>query len=840
MKGVWEVRGDTTQYSGIKELFALTTTPLATITVRGAAIGDDRGTIPGNLMSIYAVTSLLSMIFAVILGAFLLLRNPRHILNRLYFVVLMSVAYYSLIEFGYRISPTYDAALFFWHLDVLWPVHIAAWLHFALVFTEKTQWLKRPWLYALLYGPAAVFVLLDVLFHAVTGPPVLQPWGWSYSVANTAVSQISYLWLLLLPTICLALYIQFHRKVADARRKRQSRLMLLAGLVPLLALLLELLLNFAHMKVPPVSVPSLIFANMVVAVAIWKFELFTLTPSKAAEGIIATMTDSLVLVGLDGTIITANHATSRMLDYPEGALQGQPVSILFSHDADMPLGLLAPAAAEPLGLSANGQEAEYRMANGKSVPVSLASSRLYDDDRNLRGFVLIARDITTQREVADEISRHREQLAELVHQRTGQLQSANEKLQQEINERRRAETQNRTLQEQLHQAQKMEAIGRLAGGIAHDFNNLLLVINGYAAALLGEFETQPDVQDDVKQILEAGTRAGNLTSQLLAFSRKQIIDPVRIDANERLMTSSQMFARMIGEHIRIQFFPCDGPAAVVMDVTQLDQIIANLLVNAKDAMPRGGTITIQTEVVGNNDDTLRRRAQLPKGEYVALRIEDTGCGIPADKLQLIFEPFYTSKEVGKGTGLGLATVYGIVTQNKGAILVDSEVSEGTRFTILLPRSGPSDAAEQNDMTTGVSTRTGTETVLLVEDSPGVRRLARRQLEQAGFRVLEAADARAAVEIYSASQNDIDLLLTDVVMPEISGVQMVEQLTRDFGAPKVLFMSGHSDEMMTAYGIRKNNYAILAKPFTAEQLCTRVRDIIDGRISLLPDPPLPMA
>ena len=786
-------------------------------------------------MTIFALTSLVSFIIAIFLGAFLYWRDTKNLLNRLYFLISMSVAYFSFTEFGYRQSRSFEEASLWWQIDLFWSVHTAAWLHLAFAFTEKKKWLEKKWVYTIIYGPAAAFIVLDGVFDAITGPPVEKTWGWSYGVLDNIPSTLSYLWMIIVPTIALGIYFHYYRTVTDERKKKQSAIMLLAGVTTLASVPAELLLQTAGLNTPPLSIIAFILANLCVGYAIWKYSLFTLTPSKAAESIIATMGDSLVLVGLNGTIITANQATSNMLGYLQKNLLGMQVKKLFAPGALIPDWIKENDDQKADSFSSKDIETYYQTAEGKKIPVSLSGSMLHDEEGNLRGFLLIARDITEQKKAADEIARHREQLKELVEERTHQLTQTNVQLQQEINERQKAETEKRDLQDQLYQAQKMEAIGRLAGGVAHDFNNLLFVINGYAETLLVDLTDYPDFKNDVSQILEAGNRAVNLTRQLLAFSRKQIIDPILIDVNERIESSVKMLSRMIGEDIRIDFSSEIKSGKVIMDLTQLDQIIANLLVNARDAMPTGGAIHIQTEKLVVTQTDSHKYPDHSPGQYVVISIKDTGCGIPPDKLKVIFEPFFTTKGVGKGTGLGLATVYGIVKQNEGFISVTSTVNEGTEFRIHLPRAGVSRDDKRHAMTNRQA-RCGSETVLLVEDEHLVRRLAKRQLESAGYRVLQAVDAQTALDIYSSFESEIDVLLTDVVMPGMSGVQMVEQIVQRANAPKIIFMSGHNDEIIDSHGIRKTRFPLLPKPFTAEQLCDKIREVMDGRISQMPPPP----
>ena len=773
-------------------------------------------------MTIFALTSLMSFVFATFLAAFLFFRDTRNILNRLFLLITLSVAYTSLMEFGYRQSSSYEDAAIWWRFDVLWSVHVSAWLHLCLAFTRPGKWLRNRWLLLAIYIPSALFIGADIFFHAVTGPPVHELWGWSYSIQHSLFGTISILWITLICVMTAVLYGFSFRTTSDSRKKEQSRYMFIAGIIPLFAVSIEMILIQLKTPFPPLGVPSFILANTCIAYAIWKYELFKLTPSRAAESILATMGDSLLLVGMESTIITANHATVEMLGYPEHELMGKSVLDLFAPDALIPdwVRELAPEKADTF--RSKDIETEYITADGNIIPISLSGSMLYDENRDLRGFLLIARDITAQKKASAEITRHREKLEELVEQRTHELQ-------QEIAERQKAETEKRKLEAQLYQSQKMEAIGRLAGGVAHDFNNLLFVINGYAETVLSTPEAPEDIKEDVSHILEAGSRASNLIRQLLAFSRRQMIDPVRIDVNERIKSSCTMLSRMIGEDIQINISSSRTESHVIMDITQLDQIIANLLVNSRDAMPKGGSIHIETDIVHITDTEPHDTAVSRPGEYVVISVTDTGIGIPRENLPKIFEPFFTSKSVGKGTGLGLATVYGIVKQNDGFIDVRSKVGQGTTFRIFIPRADvvhPGDVGTE----TGQHPIPGNETILLVEDEAQVRQLVKKQLESAGYRVYPAVSAIDALRLYDLHKSEIDIILSDVVMPGMSGVEMVEKITAESDHPKIIFMSGHNDELIDSHGIRKTPYPFLPKPFTANQLCRRIRNELDGRTS----------
>lgn len=383
------------------------------------------------------------------------------------------------------------------------------------------------------------------------------------------------------------------------------------------------------------------------------------------------------------------------------------------------------------------------------------------------------------------------------------------------------------LENQLRQAQKMESIGRLAGGVAHDFNNLLTVINGYSEILLHRSPEFPDsVRQEIEQIKEAGQRAAALTSQLLAFSRKQILQPQILDLNHLVANMHKMLGRLIGEDIDLRTVLGPDLGQVKADPGQLEQVLVNLAVNARDAMPGGGKLTIETANVNLDLDYSRHHIEVPPGDYVMIAVSDTGVGMSAEVKTHLFEPFFTTKETGKGTGLGLATCFGIVKQNDGHIWVYSEPGQGTTFKIYLPRlqmaNKPVDGAIKFKNVPG-----GTETILLVEDAPTVRRLTARILRQQGYTVLEAGNGVNALKLIGA-QPDIQfqLLLTDVVMPEMGGQVLVDRLITERPDLQVIFMSGYTDIALSHQGVQLQNPTFLQKPFTPTSLLGKVREVLD--------------
>jgi nitrogen-specific signal transduction histidine kinase/ActR/RegA family two-component response regulator len=387
-------------------------------------------------------------------------------------------------------------------------------------------------------------------------------------------------------------------------------------------------------------------------------------------------------------------------------------------------------------------------------------------------------------------------------------------------------TEHKRLQAQFLQSQKMEAIGLLAGGVAHDFNNLLTVIKGYAEVLAEDIDPGDPKRCDVEQILKAGNQAASLTSQLLAFSRKQILQPEILDLNATIRQMSSMLRRLIGEDIDLVTIAHPELGSVNADPVQIQQILMNLAVNARDAMPQGGKLTIEMANAHFDEAYVREHPQTMDGPYVMLAISDNGIGMDAATQARLFEPFFTTKGKGKGTGLGLSTIYGIVKQSGGFIWVYSEQGKGSTFKIYFPRvegQSPTATIESNvQHKLNVS-----ETVFVVEDEPSVRALTSRILQSRGYAVLEASNGKLALDIAQKHSGEIHMVITDVVMPEMGGKALVSQLKMDRPDIKVLFVSGYADNAIVHHGILDSGIEFLQKPFSSENLLRKVREVLNS-------------
>ena len=503
----------------------------------------------------------------------------------------------------------------------------------------------------------------------------------------------------------------------------------------------------------------------------------------AASRILATLIEAspLAIVTFDpeGVVTMWNPAAERIFGWSENEALG---TLLPFVQADKQEEFLALRRRALLGEVFTESELHRRRADGSPIVVSVSTSPLRRPDGTIYGIMSILTDITYVRR----------------------------------------------MEEQLRQSQKMEAVGRLAGGVAHDFNNLLTAISGYSDLLLHRLPEYSTLRRDVEEIRKAGDRAAALTRQLLAFSRRQVLQPKILDLNTVVTKMGPMLGHLIGKDIELSTDLSPSLSRVKADPGQIEQVILNLAVNARDAMPDGGRITIATADAALSPAYAAVHPEVRPGPHVLLSVADTGQGMSDETQAHLFEPFFTTKERGKGTGLGLATVYGIVQQSGGHIRVSSAADRGSTFLIYLPRvEAPEDGARGSDRPLLPHPSPGTETVLLAEDEEVVRRLAREILSGNGYKVLEAGNGREALLLSEAHRGEIHLLLTDVVMPKMSGRELGERIRLQRPDLRILYMSGYTDDAILRQGVLEDGIPFLQKPFTAEGLARKVREVLDS-------------
>lgn len=393
----------------------------------------------------------------------------------------------------------------------------------------------------------------------------------------------------------------------------------------------------------------------------------------------------------------------------------------------------------------------------------------------------------------------------------------------DVTERKNTEYEKERLYAQLLQAQKMESVGRLAGGVAHDFNNMLSLILGHAELAMDKIDTDHQLYRHLEEITAAGNRSAELTRQLLAFARKQPAVPKVIDLNDSIESMLKMLRRLIGEDIELRWQPQSKIWPIKIDPTQLDQILVNLSVNSRDAISGTGQITIET----GNETIKNKDSDCIVGDFVWVNFSDNGCGIDEETQKYLFEPFFTTKSTGEGTGLGLATIYGIIKQNNGFIEVNSQLKKGTSFKIYFPRQ--SIAQENSTETEKIVSPTGNETILIVEDESPILYMARTMLSKLGYKVITATDPTCAIEIFAQNRNDINLVLTDIIMPDMSGKELANRINALDSNIKILFMSGYTADIIAHRGLIDKNYNFIQKPFSKAQLATSIRQILDNKM-----------
>ncbi|MDK9706767.1 MAG: PAS domain S-box protein [Desulforhopalus sp.] len=501
--------------------------------------------------------------------------------------------------------------------------------------------------------------------------------------------------------------------------------------------------------------------------------------------LVKNSSDCLVIFNADGRQRYASPAAERISGYPVEELIGKSLDLLI-HPDDLPL--VTDAWQEAVDHPERTVTVQFRHIHKTREWVYFeAVSQSFLDEPAINGIIASVRDIT---------------------------------------EHKKADEENQRLQLQLTQAQKMETVGRLAGGVAHDFNNMLSVILGYAEMTQDRLGPDHPVFADLREIGKAAGRSADLTRQLLAFARKQTVAPKVLDLNETVGGMLKMLKRLIGENIELAWLPGPSPWLIKMDPTQIDQVLANLCINARDAIGDTGKVTIETTTVAIDDADCTLHSDCYPGEYVVLVVSDSGCGMPPETISHLFEPFYTTKEIGRGTGLGLATVYGIVKQNHGFINVYSEPNKGSSFKIYLPRHIAGDELSIKSDALLQDAR-GNETILLVEDEPAILKMTMTMLSLQGYTVLPAATAGEAIRLAGEYAGKIHLLMTDVIMPEMNGRELAKQVVGLHPDLKLIFMSGYTSNVIAHHGVLDEGVNFIQKPFTKKELAAKIREVFDG-------------
>ncbi len=661
------------------------------------------------------------------------------------------------------------------------------------------RWLTRKYLLlmAVVPGLTLAAVWTNALHHQFWTEVhwVSSPHG---QVAEFVHGPLYWLWILAAYTTLVAGLIIFIKSLWAAPQlfRYQSIAIAAAIATPLIGNLMYL---FGVTPWPDLDTTCLgfVISGMAISWGLTRLRLFDVVPV-AREAVLKSMSDVVLVLDRLNRVVDCNRATMTFFQQPESEIVAQPVGQLF------------PASPDVVQHLTDGELASLETSidiNGTLRHCDLRITLINDHKNNAIGQLVVIRDVTVERRAARELQSELERSVAL---RTTQLNESEEK---------------------LRQLQRLDAVGQLAGGIAHDFNNLLTAINGYTDLLLKNVEAGHPWHQSLSQIRSAGSRATLLTSQLLAFSRKQILQPRVIDLGDIVSVMETMLRRLIGEHIDLTVSTAPKLHRVMADPSQMDQVVMNLIVNARDAMPDGGRVSVDIRNVTLDAASASLVSGLEPGDYVRLTVSDSGIGMAPDTLAHIFEPFFTTKGVDQGTGLGLSTVFGILKQSGGGIEVVSGLGVGSTFRVFLPKSELEESAESDPLTPDRRAH-GTEVVLLVEDEELILVLLKRTLETHGYRVLAAGNGVEALRLASRHRSAIHLLVTDVVMPQMNGPELVRRIRPLRPNLAVLFMSGYNEAMVANQSQLDPDQYFLQKPIDIKTFVDKVRSILDA--SRIPD------
>ncbi len=523
--------------------------------------------------------------------------------------------------------------------------------------------------------------------------------------------------------------------------------------------------------------------------------------------------DAIFVEDLEGNILNVNPKAAELHGLPPEKLIGMNASDLVPEEIkDEVKSSLFLHSKMTKGFF----ESQSKKKDGTAVPVEISLNRI--TYANSPAMLLHVRDITERKNSREELKRHRDKLEQLVKERTFELHSRNIQLQNEISDRKR-------LQKQLFQSQKLEAVGRLAGGIAHDFNNILTVISGYGELILKDIKKTNKLYPKVKQIKLSAEKAEALTRQLLAFSRKQVLQAKTVNLNDLFKGMEKFLRRLLKEDIKIKKILAKKLDNIFVDPVQIEQVIMNLFINASDAISTGGTITVRTENVVLEGKVVEGIEMVP-GKYVSMIISDTGAGMDEKTRLKIFDPFFTTKTSGRGTGLGLSVVYGIIKQSKGYIWVKSKPGKGSSFEIHLP-AVTNKIKKESPKKKSETLSEGSETIIVVEDNKSVRNIICDFLITSGYKVLSASNGKEVLSFPKSKKKSADLILSDIVMPFMGGPELVKIMLKDFPDLKVLYMSGYMDDSAVKKDILDMNQHYLQKPFSSKVLLIKIRELLDS-------------
>jgi PAS domain S-box-containing protein len=759
-------------------------------------------------MNSQALISLSAFLIYVYLGTVVYLKQPENALNRVFFIYSILTVYTCFTDFQMRLAESFAMALFWFRVGTFWHILLVALLHFVFVFTRLAQRKRFYLVYGPLYLIGMTFALMDCFGGLVLDGPKPSPWGWSYGMLRQTLTGNLYLvWNTALIAMGILLCGRYFLKLRDAREKQQAKYVLIGTSVPMLAGIIEVIFSRLGIEIPNLIQLSLAVGSGFWAYAIWKYELFVLSPAATVKEILQTMSDALFLISPSRRIKVVNQAALTMLGYERHELIDQPVQLLFeTFEYQRILDGPIPGELTQRGFISD-VEITVRSKAGGTIAISLAGCVIRDKSNQFQGIAFIGRDITRRKRQEQELRRYQEQLEEIVAARTAELEKT---------------------YAQLQRVQKMEFMGIIAGGVAHDLNNILSGIVSYPELLLSDLPEESPLRKPLNTIKKSGEKAATIVSDLLTLARREISVKSVVNLNrvvqEYLQSPERWTMQAYHSKCRITTRLAPDLLNVVGSPVHLSKSLMNLVNNAVEAMPQGGELTIATQ----NQRVEACRAGYEKidpGDYVLLAVSDAGVGIAPADIERIFEPFYTKKKMGKsGTGLGMAVVWGTVKDHGGYVDVASQVGRGTTFTLYFPASALVEEVAPVPRPLEEYKGKG-ETVLVIDDVAEQREIACGILERLGYKATAVPSGEAAVAHLTYAQADI-LLLDMIMNPGMDGLDTYKQILRLRPGQKAVIASGFSESERVKEAMDLGAGAFIRKPYAIETIGMVLRAQLD--------------
>lgn len=759
-------------------------------------------------MYILESISLLSFLIYIYLGIIVYLKQPENALNRTFFIYSLFTVYMCFTDFQMRVSSDFGTACFWFRMGVLWHLALSALMHFVFVFARVAPRRRFYLVCTPLYLVGFVFALLDYFGNLVINGPQPSRWGWSYGVIQqTLIGNLYVIWSSGLIAFGILLCLRHYLKATDPREKQKAKFVLIGTSAPMLAGIFEITFSRTGIEMPDLILLSFTIGSGFFAFAIWKYELFVLSPATTIKEIIQTMSDVLFLVSPDRKIRVANQAALELFGYDRNEIINQPVEMLFDQD-DFQQMLDGPI---PEGLAHKGvvsdAEITVRAKAGHKISISLAGSLIRDKSHQYQGIACIGRDITRRKREERELRRYQEQLEEIVAERTSELEKT---------------------YAQLQRVQKLEFMGTIAGSVAHDLNNILSGIVSYPELILMDLPQDDPLRNPIMTIQRTGEKAATIVTDLLTLARREVMVKSVINLNHIVQEYLQS-----PERWKMQSYHPDAEIVTRLDPdlpnvigspVHLSKALMNLVNNGVEAMPKGGMLIITT---GNRQlpEGQSGYERIEPGNYAVLSVSDPGLGIAAADLERIFEPFYTKKKMGKsGTGLGMAVVWGTVKDHGGYVDVRSVEGQGTTFSLFFPAS----LLSREDGCTAIPMQSYMgrgETVLVIDDVSEQRDIACRILEKLGYTPTAADSGETAIAYLE--KNQVDILLLDMIMnPGIDGLETYQRIVAIRPHQKAIIASGFSESQRVREALALGVGAFVRKPYSIEIIGMALRAELD--------------